>query len=55
MPSNIPPPTILALVARPLINDAGQPQARLAIEGEVRQLCERLGDLHHPAGVGSLQ
>jgi hypothetical protein len=44
MPSNTPPPTILALVARPLINDAGQPQARLDIESEVRQLRDRLGE-----------
>jgi hypothetical protein len=40
-----PTPTILALIAQPLVNDAGQPQVRLDIEGEVRYIRQRLGDL----------
>jgi tetratricopeptide (TPR) repeat protein len=46
-----PPPKILALVSRPLVDHHERPLGRLDLEGEVELLRERLGDLDREVEV----
>jgi hypothetical protein len=44
-------PTMLVLVSRPLVDEHGRPLARLDLEGEIKLLRERLGDLDRAVEV----